>query len=280
VVLLAAIAVVAGLFSAGFANLFHEHSRESAYTQSTIYQQFSATPYKNVIVYHDQGSTWNFNNWIHMHYELPLGFAGKTQGYEIYVFDSGNFTLAGDGGWINWAFIGNWIRDPPDSNFVTFNQIPCPQVAAAMVEARSEAKKPLRRRRPFPPQVPSRENHETRDGYYFVNCVNPENTLSLGIAYYNDMIPGGGNVGQLPDDFVDVLYNHAGMKTWQGQGDATFVNRKTPFLWSFLHQGGKDYPLVVGAAETPFEQFWVYKDAGEMLYSTGNLTCNSLYYTF
>ena len=35
---------------------------------------------------------------------------GFTKGYEIYVFDSGTFWLAGDGGYENWAYAGCHTR--------------------------------------------------------------------------------------------------------------------------------------------------------------------------
>jgi hypothetical protein len=36
-------------------------------------QHASAVPYKNVIVFHNQDSSWDFSGWAHMHYELDLG---------------------------------------------------------------------------------------------------------------------------------------------------------------------------------------------------------------
>ena len=42
---------------------------------------------------------------VHVHQELDIGL-GFSQGYEIWVFDSGTFSRAGDGGFINWAFGG------------------------------------------------------------------------------------------------------------------------------------------------------------------------------
>jgi hypothetical protein len=43
-----------------------------------------------------------------------------TIGYEIYVFDDGEFTNLGDGGHINWAFAGNFVRDPDNGKKVHF----------------------------------------------------------------------------------------------------------------------------------------------------------------
>ena len=68
-------------------------------------------PDKNVIIYHDQDSTVNFEGGDHDHFEFDIGVLGFTKGYETYVFDSGTFTLAGDGGTMNWLFMGNYMKD-------------------------------------------------------------------------------------------------------------------------------------------------------------------------
>jgi hypothetical protein len=44
---------------------------------------------------------------------------GVTFGYNIYVFSSGTFVLAGDGGYENWAFAGNFVRN---GNTVKFSE--------------------------------------------------------------------------------------------------------------------------------------------------------------
>jgi hypothetical protein len=68
-------------------------------------------PSKNVIMFHDQDSTVDFQGADHEHIEFDLDFFSSTKGYETYVFDSGTFTLAGDGGTMNWLFMGNYLRD-------------------------------------------------------------------------------------------------------------------------------------------------------------------------
>jgi hypothetical protein len=37
--------------------------------------------------------------------------------YGIFLFCSGDFHLKGDGGWINWGFIGTYERNGPDVRF-------------------------------------------------------------------------------------------------------------------------------------------------------------------
>jgi hypothetical protein len=65
-----------------------------------------AYPYKNVMVVHPKHSH-NFVGSTHDHFELNMPCAGwGTRGYEIYVFDYGEFWLNGDRGYENWAFAG------------------------------------------------------------------------------------------------------------------------------------------------------------------------------
>ena len=77
-------------------------------------------PDKNVIIYHDQDSTINFEGGDHDHFEFDIGVLGFTKGYETYVFDSGTFTRAGDGGFVNWSFAGNFVQN---DNVVVFSPV-------------------------------------------------------------------------------------------------------------------------------------------------------------
>jgi hypothetical protein len=97
-----------------------EHDIESAFTQSMVAQLTRQYPDKNIIIYHDQDSQFNGVNSVHIHVECSLDFFSWTQGYEVQVFDSGTFTLVGDGGYLNWCFGGNYERN---GNTVTFNPI-------------------------------------------------------------------------------------------------------------------------------------------------------------
>lgn len=93
---------------------------QDEFTKGMLRQLQLEFPDKNVIIFHDQGSTADFVNGVHEHHELDTGM-GFTKGYETYVFDYGTFTLAGDGGFINWAFAGNYVKN---DNVVTFSPIP------------------------------------------------------------------------------------------------------------------------------------------------------------
>jgi hypothetical protein len=75
-------------------------------------------PDKNVIIYHNQDSTVDFQGGGHNHFELSIGILGFTKGYETYVFDSGTFTRAGEGGFVNWSFAGNFVQN---DNVVVFS---------------------------------------------------------------------------------------------------------------------------------------------------------------
>jgi hypothetical protein len=77
-------------------------------------------PDKNVIIYHNQDSTVDFQGESHDHFELDIGVLSFTKGYETYVFDSGTFTRAGEGGFINWSFAGNFVQN---DNVVVFSPI-------------------------------------------------------------------------------------------------------------------------------------------------------------
>ncbi|KAJ9143086.1 hypothetical protein NKR23_g6713 [Pleurostoma richardsiae] len=96
-------------------NLNEENAqKEGKFTTDTVSALLSAYPDKNVVVYYDQDSGYEFYNGAHRHYELDLEL-GFTKGYEIWVFDYGWFELAGDGGYQNWAYGG--CVDTTDSTY-------------------------------------------------------------------------------------------------------------------------------------------------------------------
>jgi hypothetical protein len=98
----------------------NQHTIEEAYTQALVAELISENPGRNVLMYHNKDSQFNSGNIVYRDYvECDIHFH-MTQGYEVYVFDTGTFNLAGDGGYINWAFMGNFERQ---GHFVQFNQI-------------------------------------------------------------------------------------------------------------------------------------------------------------
>ena len=82
----------------------------NGWTQQQLGPLGSSNPGKNIMVVcvkHDasqlQGS---------QHQDLTCTCpSGSTQHYDVYIFDSGVFQLQGDGGYLNWAFTGNFVRD-------------------------------------------------------------------------------------------------------------------------------------------------------------------------
>ncbi|KIM73707.1 hypothetical protein PILCRDRAFT_15002 [Piloderma croceum F 1598] len=87
------------------------HDQESAFTQQMVSSLGNKYPGKNILIYHNPNSIATLSSdAVHAHYELPLTLS-FTQGYEIWVFNSGTFTLIGDGGYENWATGGCFSKE-------------------------------------------------------------------------------------------------------------------------------------------------------------------------
>ncbi len=96
---------------------------EQQFTKSTVDKLAQMYPGKNIMMVHSAHDA-NFVNSAQTHVELKLVLS-FTQGYDVYVFDSGTFTLKGDRGFENWCFIGNYNWDSVhNGNFVSFSKIP------------------------------------------------------------------------------------------------------------------------------------------------------------
>ncbi|KAJ3508158.1 hypothetical protein NLJ89_g5907 [Agrocybe chaxingu] len=80
------------------------------FTKTGVATLFSRYPEFNWIMCHTSHSyIWGGSrgvDWEHWHHELDVYGAG-TIGYEIYWARYGTFSLNGDGGFQNWAYIGN-----------------------------------------------------------------------------------------------------------------------------------------------------------------------------
>jgi len=74
-------------------------------------------PNKNILIYHNQSSAFEGVNAIHRTIELTSESNDREHTYEIQIFDSGTFALAGEGGYHNWAFCGNWSQSRSSVNF-------------------------------------------------------------------------------------------------------------------------------------------------------------------
>ncbi|GAB7359027.1 hypothetical protein MBLNU230_g5099t1 [Neophaeotheca triangularis] len=152
-----------------------EHALQMRFTKGMVESLRNKYPNMNVAIWHDQNTD------------------PKTKGYEIYVFESGEFTRAGDGGFINWSYQGNC--DTP--NLVEHKHIVLPASTTQPTETT-----PI-----VPPPQPTRHASNTGDGNYLVNCESSSTgTISSGVAYYRHLDPNGGNVNRQPDDYVDVFH--------------------------------------------------------------------------
>jgi hypothetical protein len=86
----------------------------------------------------------------------------------------------------------------------------------------------------IPPMVPTRLNPADTDGNYFVNCQKLDGNVSSGMAYYKNLVPGQ-NIGQKPDDYLQVT--HANYVQWEQPGVGKFIppNPLNPFSSLSLH---------------------------------------------
>ena len=100
-----------------------DNNKREQYTQQFVEQARAQFPYYNVVIIHPPHRVYGHST--HQHYELPMTVG--TCGYEVYFSKIGDlFGLVneGDGGYINWAFIGYtrdentiWINMPePEPN--------------------------------------------------------------------------------------------------------------------------------------------------------------------
>ena len=104
---------VAGLVS----NNSNDQNFRNGWTQSQLGPLATANPNKNIMIVfppHDQNFTRS--QYSQLLCKTP---SGQTLSYDCYVFDAGDFTLKGDGGFLNWAFQGNFTRN---GNKVTFKK--------------------------------------------------------------------------------------------------------------------------------------------------------------
>jgi hypothetical protein len=106
------IVVLAGEVAAFAAKFFinNDNKKREAYTQQFVQQAGQKYPGYNVVICHPGHRVSGAN--IHQHYELPMTVG--TCGYDIYFSKKGKqftFVNQGDGGFINWAFNGEFNRN-------------------------------------------------------------------------------------------------------------------------------------------------------------------------
>jgi hypothetical protein len=117
---MAAIAIGITSLCVGVANLVtgqvqraqgNDNDKRTAFTQQFVQQASGQYPDYNVVICHPQHQA-NGPQVIHQHYEL--GMTVGTCGYDVYFSKKGQaftFNNQGDGGFINWAFEGEFDRN-------------------------------------------------------------------------------------------------------------------------------------------------------------------------
>lgn len=99
----------------------------SGFTQDTVSKLHAAHPQMNFVICHT-AHHYKFpgvkgKDWYHDHRELNVKFPiGSTIGYEIYGFIQGEFFREGDGGYLNWAYIGKVLKTEDGGKHVTFGK--------------------------------------------------------------------------------------------------------------------------------------------------------------
>jgi hypothetical protein len=114
-IMAAAIAIGITSLGVGVANLVNarvtdDEGKRSAFTQQFVQQASQQYPTYNVVICHNPCEAKGLNV-IHQHQELPMTLG--TCGYDIYFSPKGkpfSFVNLGDGGFINWAFEGEFNR--------------------------------------------------------------------------------------------------------------------------------------------------------------------------
>ncbi|RDB16535.1 hypothetical protein Hypma_002708 [Hypsizygus marmoreus] len=115
-----AIGDIVGVIKAG---IQADKDKRTHFTQDVIDQLNTKDPTLNYIMCHVKHSTAfdgeKGTDWGHSHQELDIDLGG-TIGYEIYWAKSGTFTREGDGGYINWAYVGNVVSKSADGKVLVF----------------------------------------------------------------------------------------------------------------------------------------------------------------
>jgi len=100
-----------------------DKNARGGYTQDLVGKMNAKNPKMNYIVCHTKHKTafdgTKGKDWGHSHEEFKNQMGG-TIGYEIYWAKSGKFTREGDGGFLNWAYIGNVKSKSGDGKEIVF----------------------------------------------------------------------------------------------------------------------------------------------------------------
>jgi hypothetical protein len=80
------------------------------WTQQQLDPLSKANPGKNIMIIcvkHDAHCLQGVQNQT-LECQCP---SGSKLNYTVYIFDEGDFWIQGDGGYLNWAFTGSYVRD-------------------------------------------------------------------------------------------------------------------------------------------------------------------------
>ncbi|KIL60532.1 hypothetical protein M378DRAFT_168023 [Amanita muscaria Koide BX008] len=94
---------------------------ESNFTQTLIQKMFKENRCLNYVICHK--CTSNLKDQKHRHEEFKLSFFKKTKGYDIHWGGEGTVQNIGDGGYLNWAWVGH--PKSTHTNFVEFKAPTC-----------------------------------------------------------------------------------------------------------------------------------------------------------
>jgi len=112
-IVLGVIGAITGSGGFGLGIEAKDNEMRAAFTQRMIAELNREYPDYNAVITHHKGSTAEGPSVIHDHVELPISL-GRTKGYEVFLSPKGQpfkFELNGDGGYINWAYGGDFHRD-------------------------------------------------------------------------------------------------------------------------------------------------------------------------
>ncbi|RDB14945.1 hypothetical protein Hypma_016158 [Hypsizygus marmoreus] len=117
--------VVKGIQAGIEADKENDIQNRSKFTQDLVNALNSKSPKLNYVICHTKHSTafegTKGTDWGHAHQEFDIKVGG-TIGYEIYWFTAGKFTRQGDGGYLNWAYVGNVKSKSPDGKEIVFGR--------------------------------------------------------------------------------------------------------------------------------------------------------------
>ncbi|RXW14220.1 hypothetical protein EST38_g11635 [Candolleomyces aberdarensis] len=107
----AVIGALATALSVIFKNWNDDEDR-GEFVLQTVQETQKKYPEFNIIMAHSDHTPSFEEPCYHRHVEFDRPFPHGTYGYEIYLARRGNFTLKGDGGYMNWAWSGYISEDP------------------------------------------------------------------------------------------------------------------------------------------------------------------------